>query len=338
VVPGCWVGEESVTLEIGRGIDWDGGTSIEDCNEKGDSEGGAVGGIGTLVGCTCLGILEIAAEELGEGKDTVTACFTSSLLDAAWSCNKAVMPRAEGALWYLDIDVGEPCKELEYETGADREVCSPLWDMILDWADRWRATCNSWGSIFFLTTRESRDGSKEGIDCFPQSLNVGLLVIVSEAFDSDFRFSGVESSNKLPVSAVHTGTVSNILWRAFDTLICWNTAIDVGLLTLFSEALDSDFSFSEVESGNKLPVSAVWTETASNLPWRTLDAVICWSTFSAASAFGSSQSTLLKISWTLANASTGSPSFSSIPVQSIEIREAAAFISEKRTLKSGQVK
>jgi hypothetical protein len=121
------------------------------------------------------------------------------------------MPRAEGALWYLDIDVGEPCKELEYETGADREVCSPLWDMILDWADRWRATCNSWGSIFFLTTRESRDGSKEGIDCFPQSLNVGLLVIVSEAFDSDFRFSGVESSNKLPVSAVHTGTVSNIL-------------------------------------------------------------------------------------------------------------------------------
>ena len=32
------------------------------------------------------------------------------------------MPRAEGALWYLDIGTGEPCKELEYETRADREV------------------------------------------------------------------------------------------------------------------------------------------------------------------------------------------------------------------------
>ena len=32
------------------------------------------------------------------------------------------MARAEGALWYLDIGTGEPCKELEYETGADREV------------------------------------------------------------------------------------------------------------------------------------------------------------------------------------------------------------------------
>lgn len=32
------------------------------------------------------------------------------------------MPRAEGALWYLEFDTGEPCKELQYEAGADREV------------------------------------------------------------------------------------------------------------------------------------------------------------------------------------------------------------------------
>ena len=121
-VLGCWVGEESAALEIGRGIDWDVGASIEDCNEKGGSGGVDVGGAGTLVGCTGLSVLEIAAKEVGEGKDTVNGCLTSSLLDAAWSCNKAVMARAEGALWYLDIGTGEPCKELEYETGADREV------------------------------------------------------------------------------------------------------------------------------------------------------------------------------------------------------------------------
>jgi hypothetical protein len=40
---------------------------------------------------------------------------------------------------------------------------------------------------------------------------------------------------------------------------------------------------------------------------------------------------LLKISWTFANASTGRPSFSSIPGKSIDIREVAASISEKRT-------
>lgn len=31
------------------------------------------------------------------------------------------MPRAEGALWYLDIGTGEPCKELQYDTGTEIE-------------------------------------------------------------------------------------------------------------------------------------------------------------------------------------------------------------------------
>ena len=208
--------------------------------------------------------------------------------------------------------------------------------MILGWAGRWRADHNSWGSIFFLTKRESRDDSKEDVACFPWSINVGFLVIFSESFNSDFRFSGVESSNKLPISAECMG--SNIFWMAFDTLICWSISTDVRHLMLFSEALDSDFSFSWLESCNELPVSAVRTETASRLSWRILDAVICWRTFSAASAFGSSQSTLLKISWTLANASTGSPSFSSKPAKSIETGGPAASISEKRTLKRGQIK
>jgi hypothetical protein len=45
---------------------------------------------------------------------------------------------------------------------------------------------------------------------------------------------------------------------------------------------------------------------------------------------GSDQSTELKISLTLANASTGRPSFSSKPVKSSATTDAAASISEKR--------
>jgi len=69
---------------------------------------------------------------------------------------------------------------------------------------------------------------------------------------------------------------------------------------------------------------------ASNFSRRIFEDVICWSTL-ATSSFESSQSTLLKISLTFANASTGRPSFSSTRGRSIEITEDEASISEKRT-------
>uniref|UniRef100_A0A2P2N757 Uncharacterized protein n=1 Tax=Rhizophora mucronata TaxID=61149 RepID=A0A2P2N757_RHIMU len=57
-----------------------------------------------------------------EGRDKVTGRTTSSPLDTAQSCNRAIMPTAGGALWYLDMGVGDSCKELECETGGASEL------------------------------------------------------------------------------------------------------------------------------------------------------------------------------------------------------------------------
>jgi hypothetical protein len=105
--------------------------------------------------------------------------------------------------------------------------------------------------------------------------------------------------------------------------------MEVGLGVLFSDSFSFNFSWTltRVDSINTLPISALWGEL-SKFSW---GAMICWCTFCATSVFVSGQSTLLKISCTLANASIGRPSFSSKPGKSIAAIEVAESISEKRT-------
>lgn len=232
------------------------------------------GKIGSIQGWISLSESRpLELKKADDGEDIVAGCMTSLPLKLEWSCNKAVMPRAEGALWYLNIGRGEPCIELRKEAGVDNEGWGILWVMILDWGGSWRATCNSEGSIFDLSEPAAWDSSEEGWDFFVCIFNRGLPILSSDVSDSKISFSTDKSSN-------------------------WFLSKEPEL-TSFS--------------------------------WSKFEAVIFWSTLRAASAFGLSQSTLLKISWTLANASIGRPSFSSIFGNSTEISDAEASISEKRT-------
>ena len=94
---------------VGEGFSVVLGASNEDCNGVGS---GGVLGADTLLSGGGLSTPVIGDEIAEEGRDNVTGRTTSSPLDTAWSCNKAVIPRAEGALWYLDIGTGKPCKLL----------------------------------------------------------------------------------------------------------------------------------------------------------------------------------------------------------------------------------
>jgi len=94
---------------VGEGFSVVLGAPIEDCNGVGS---GGVLREDTLLSGAILSTPVTGDDIAEEGRDNVTGQTTSSPLDAAWSYNKAVMPRLEGAPWYLDIGTGEACKEL----------------------------------------------------------------------------------------------------------------------------------------------------------------------------------------------------------------------------------
>lgn len=274
VVSGCLERKDCVTFRVGRG---GGGLTwvfwiILGCTNEARAEGGWYGsgggvgdGVDTWLGCGVF-IIFVTEGEVGAAGWDLFTCFVISWIYLSWSCNRAVIPRDEGALWYLDI--GDPCE-------ADDEVWGNLGEMIFGWAGCWRETCTSLGSFIFLNEFESRAGLTDGMNRFPWEMDARPPML----FDA-FNFS-------------------------------------------------CSLSFSRADSIIMLPFSAF--RAVSKFSWMKFDGVRCWSMFTATSSFGSSQSTLLKISWTLANASIGRPSFSSMPGKSIETREVAASISEKRT-------
>lgn len=127
------------------------------------------------------------------------------------------MPRAEGALLFLNIGRGEHCTELRKETGVDKEGSGIRWVMILDWTGSWRATCSSGDSSSDLIGLAARDSSEESRDCFVFTLNRGLLMLSSDVSASEISFSKDKSSNWF--LSKEEAELSNFSWSTFDDVI-----------------------------------------------------------------------------------------------------------------------
>jgi len=209
--------------------------------------------------------------------------------------------------------------------------------------------------VFFFIESASIDGSSKGIDCSAWAVEAGnsgsfssdffgsgdsvSFLVESESFDRTNEGIGSLAGPKLAgvlifsadSSSIFTGLIILSIGTSSDNCNgdteCSSWTEDLGLFVWLCD-FESNFNLPDNDSFSKVLVEA---ETPlSNLSRSIFDAVICWSTF-ATSVFESSHSTLLKISLTLANASTGRP-FSSIRGRSIEITEdEEASISEKRT-------
>lgn len=196
--------------------------------------------------------------------DNVTTWAPTLFLDPPSSCNKAVIPRDEGALWYLESGEDKPWKELENDAGLDRELWGVPGELIWDCKEDW----NSPESLFFRSEFVSIKDSDEAIGFTFSDLSRELMMSYSRALE-------VEASSAINFCflALSGGTISII-----PVLELWE----------------------ELEFFLSLTVARAF----SNFSCIMFDAVIC-NIFSATSAFGSSQSILLNISWTLANASIG---------------------------------
>lgn len=192
------------------------------------------------------------------------------------------MPR-KGALWYLEIDMGEAC--WVWKVGVDREV----------WRIRWVKICSPWDPVFLTAKFKSGDVSKESNNCSPRDKDGVRVTPSTVTFGLGFSASSARFCSCDKLSLLLIGG-KNFNW-----------------------------------------LSVAPSKPLSSVSCKIFAEVIFWSTFSATSLLVSNQSTVLKISFTLANASTGRPpsplisGTSSITGEDVEsISEKITFIQKKK--------